>query len=103
MSEIYTLGHTQNYRRAFEAQTPEKPMMKIGPFEQEGQPYFGGIAFRSAQEAVAWAKANEKAWTPWKLSGNWETDTYKLENEDIYRINKDLLILGEVTLEKRDE
>ena len=96
--KIYTVGHTENYLKYLS--NMENPK-KLGPresLEQEDgtfQPYLGGIAFRTIDDAIKWKDENNHPnYSPFILDGNWDTDVWYDSSSGHHRINKDLIILG---------
>ena len=95
---IYTLGHKENYLKILK-ETPGAK--KLGPrpegntVTENGEPYAGGIAFETVTDALRWREENNKlSWSPFELDGDW-SDVYWDEENKHFRINRDLVILGE--------
>jgi hypothetical protein len=100
---IYTIGHTENYRKYLsEYESPKKlgPRENYEYYNENGkliiEPYEGGIAFETPIDASLYILENNFPYSVFSLDGNWNSDV-KYDNENkFYRITKDLLIIEEV-------
>ena len=86
-SPIYTIGDP-GYAKAIEN---GKNIVKFGPLPFGF--YTGGIAFENQQDADLYITGNKKndGWGVYRLSGDFEIDTYEYEGQTY--INKSLLVL----------
>lgn len=72
---IYTVGHKESYLQYFTEQ--EKPI-KLGKcILEDGEPYQGGIAFKTVEEAKEFLiKNNKLQWAVFGLKATWNKDVY---------------------------
>ncbi len=74
---IYTVGHKANYLKAI-AESEEGRIYKVGRTDDlDGQPYPGGCAFKSLEDAQRMLKENGHTsdWAIWGIDADWENDT----------------------------
>lgn len=72
---IYTIGHAETYRNTMSQIT--EPMLKVGKGIWQGQPYEGGYAFRTYEDAM---RRIDEAYPDWGfdvfgMEADWDTET----------------------------
>ena len=107
---IYTIGHTANYRAAFDANKAEgkPPPTKVGKKDEleirqaDGsitkEAYPGGSVWQTRDEAERWIREEgvklDPPWTPdtfcaWGVDADWEKDTEPDPNASYHNLLKD--------------
>lgn len=93
---IYTVGHKESYELGM-LELGER-FRKLGACEINGEPYEGGIAFLTKEEAFDYLKEHSLVdYDVYGLEANWETDTKQLPNETFHRlINSSRIVHADV-------
>jgi len=85
---IYTVGERQNYQKAFRIYNPP---MKQGKGIREGEPYAGGAAFATEQDARLFLESRNESGTHevYGVLADFETVTYQVPGEPARRLLRD--------------
>jgi len=93
LNKAYTLGHHVSYEKYItEMQAKNQPVLKVGRTDS----YLGGCVFKTQEEAVQYASANDLDYVPYelKLPNGWEQDVdCTLEKADHFCLLNDAEII----------
>lgn len=76
---IYTIGHTENYERAFKE---EEHVEKLGRGEIWNGYYQGGSVFKTFDEANAYIRQNNLPYSVYGVLADWDKDTAISDTEN---------------------
>ncbi|SCM79820.1 conserved hypothetical protein [uncultured Pleomorphomonas sp.] len=91
---IYTIGHRESYRRGLAEM--QSTFFKLGKGEYKGEPYAGGAAFSSWDDAATYlvSTGHQDDYSVYGLMADWEADTEQLEGEPFRRLLRDAQIVS---------
>lgn len=90
---LYTIGYNPTYEQILLSPTPPH---KLGPFDDGGDHYYGGIAFPAVKDAQAFIAATpdyQPNFGVYLLEGDFARDTYQRADENFARIKLDRRVL----------
>lgn len=100
---IFTIGHEGDYDAALlrgRSGEGAAPVIKRGPYAQpDGNQYYGGYAFETASDAVAYLeKIGKRAeWAVYEMDADWPADVWHGHpNDDFMRLKRDATLLRKV-------